>query len=105
MRRKKKSSFKFAGKKHSKRGKISLTLACLSVLIGVGMVALSVQGRGNASVYVGSAGLFALLMSAVSLVIGITSLKEESYKLFPVLGSVCSGLTLAGWVTIYALGF
>lgn len=105
MRRKKKNSFRFAGKKHSRRGKISLTLACLSVLTGIGMVALSIQSRGNASVYIGSAGMFALLMSAVSLIIGITSLKEESYKLFPVLGSVCSGLTLAGWVVIYVFGF
>lgn len=105
MRRKKKNSFKFAGKKHSKRGKISLTLACFSVLTGIGMVVLSIQNKGNASVYVGSAGLFALLLSAVSLIIGITSLREESYKLFPILGSVCSGLTLAGWVTIYIFGF
>ena len=105
MRRKKKNSYKFAGKKHSKRGKISLTLALVSVLAGIGMVALSIQKGGNASVYIGSAGLFALLLSAVSLMIGLTSLKEESYKLFPVLGSVCSGITLAGWLVIYLIGF
>ncbi|MCI8483919.1 MAG: hypothetical protein HFH41_06230 [Lachnospiraceae bacterium] len=105
MRRKKKNSYKFAGKKHSKRGKISLTLALVSVLAGIGMVALSIQKGGNASVYIGSAGLFALLLSAVSLMIGLTSLKEESYKLFPVLGSVCSGITLAGWLVIYMIGF
>ena len=37
--------------------------------------------------------------------VGLASLREDSYKLFPVLGSVCSGLTLAGWAAIYALGF
>lgn len=105
MRRKKKSGFKFAGKKHSKRGKISLILALCSVLAGVGMVVFSIQNGGNASVYVGSAGLAMLLLSAVSFLMGLASLREESYKLFPVLGSICSGITFAGWMAVYVLGF
>ncbi|MEH2943718.1 DUF6142 family protein [Lachnospiraceae bacterium KK002] len=105
MRRKKKNSYKFAGKKHSRRGKLSLFLAVLSALMGIGMVVFSIRSSGNASVYIGSAGLFALLMTMVSLLIGITSLREESYKLFPVLGSICSGIVLAGWIMIYISGF
>ena len=105
MKRKKKNSFKFAGKKHSKRGKLSLTLAVCSCSAVIGMVVFSIQSGGKANVYVGCAGLFTLLLSAVSFLIGLTSLREESYKLFPVLGSICSGLILAGWVAIYALGF
>lgn len=46
-----------------------------------------------------------LLLSAVSLLIGLASLREESYKLFPALGSICSGIAFAGWVAIYVLGF
>ncbi len=105
MRQKKKSGFKFAGKKHSRRGKISLTLALCSVFAGIGMVAFSIQNGGNATIYIGSAGLFALFISLISLIIGLSSLKEESYKLFPVLGSICSVLTLAAWVAVYMLGF
>lgn len=105
MKRKKRTSFKFAGKKHSKRGKLSLTLALCAVLAGVGMVVFSIQSGGNADVYIGCAGLSALLLSAVSFMIGLASLREDSYKLFPVLGSICSGLTLAGWLAIYAVGF
>lgn len=105
MKQRKKNSFKFAGKKHSKRGKLSLCLAVCSCLAAVGMVAFSIKSGGKANVYVGCAGLFTLLLSAVSFLIGLTSLREESYKLFPVLGSVCSGLILAGWAAIYALGF
>ncbi len=103
MKRKKKNSFKFAGKKHSKRGKLSLSLAVCSCIAAVGMVVFSIQSGGQANI--GCAGLFTLLLSAVSFLIGLTSLREESYKLFPVLGSVCSGLILAGWAAIYALGF
>ncbi len=105
MKRKKKNSFKFAGKKHSKRGKLSLSLAVCSCIAAVGMVVFSIQSGGQANVYIGCAGLFTLLLSAVSFLIGLTSLREESYKLFPVLGSVCSGLILSGWAAIYALGF
>ena len=50
MRQKKKGGFKFAGKKHSRRGKISLMLALCSVFAGVGMVAFSIQNGGNASI-------------------------------------------------------
>lgn len=105
MRRRRKNAYKFGAKKHSKKGKISLILAALSFLAGIGMIIVSVQNAGNANEYIGSAGLFALLMSIVSLLMGLVSLGEDSYKLFPVLGSICSGLVLAGWTAIYVLGF
>ncbi len=105
MRRKRKNAYKFGDKKHSKRGKISLLLAALSLLAGIIMIGISIQSGGNASPYIGSAGLFALMVSFASLLIGFVSLGEDSYKLFPVLGSVCSGLALAGWVAVYVLGF
>ena len=69
------------------------------------MVVFSIQNGGNADVYIGTAGLAMLLLSGVSLLIGLSSLREESYKLFPVLGSICSGITFAGWVAVYVLGF
>ena len=69
------------------------------------MVAFSARRQGNDTVYVGSAGLLSLALAAVSLLIGLSSLREESYKLFPVLGSICSVLVLAGWIAIYVLGF
>lgn len=105
MRRKRKNAYKFGDKKHSRRGKVSLALAVLSLIAGIGMVSVSIQNGGNANEYVGSAGLFSMMVCFVSLMVGLTSLREDSYKLFPVLGSVCSGLTLAGWAAIYALGF
>lgn len=105
MRRKKRKIYKFAAKKHSRRGEISLVLAILSFLAGISMIVISVQSRGNANVYIGCAGLFSLLIAIVSLFMGLVSLGEDSYKLFPVLGSVCSGLTVAGWVAVYVLGF
>lgn len=105
MRRKKRNIYKFANKKHSRRGKVSLILAILSLLAGIALIVISVQRRGNANEYIGSAGLFSLMASFVSLMMGLVSLGEDSYKLYPVLGSICSGLLFAGWVAVYVLGF
>ncbi len=105
MRRKRRNIYKFGDKKHSRRGKVSFFLALLSFFAGVVMIVISIRHGGNANAYIGSAGLFSLMMAALSLVIGLASLGEDSYKLYPVLGSVCSGLTLAGWVAVYVLGF
>ena len=77
MRRKKRNAYKFADKKHSKKGKVSLALALLSFLSAVAMIIFSIQSGGKATVYIGSG----------------------------VLGSVSSGLMLAGWVAVYVLGF
>ena len=95
MRRKRRNIYKFGDKKHSRRGKVSFFLALLSFFAGVVMIVISIRHGGNANAYIGSAGLFSLMMAALSLVIGLASLGEDSYKLYPVLGSVCSGLTLA----------
>lgn len=105
MRRRRKNAYKFGAKKHSRKGQISLILAVLSFLAGIGMVIVSVQNGGNANEYIGSTGLFALMVSVVSLIMGLVSLGEETYKLFPVLGSICSGIVVAGWTAIYVLGF
>ena len=105
MRRKKRNVYKFAHKKHSKLGKVSFALALLSLLSEIGMIMLSIQKEGNANVYVGSAGLLALILTAMSFIMGLCSFKGEDYKLFSVLGSVSSGIMLAGWVAVYVLGF
>ncbi|MCI8300318.1 MAG: hypothetical protein HFI69_08205 [Lachnospiraceae bacterium] len=105
MRRKKKNVYKFAHKKHSTKGKVSLGLAVLSLLSGIAMIVYSIESNGQANVYVGSGGLLALILTAVSFLLGLSSLKGEDYKLFSILGSVSSGLMLAGWVSVYVLGF
>lgn len=106
MRRKKRTSYKFTEKTHSKRGKRSLVMALISVVIGISVVVISFENSGNASVYVGSAGLFSLLLSLVALVEGIRSLREEeSYKIFPGLGTFFSAVSFLGWFAVYMIGF
>ncbi|MEG0961907.1 MAG: DUF6142 family protein [Lachnospiraceae bacterium] len=104
-KRKRRGNYKFTQKKQSVQGMISFGISVISVGVGIGMVVISFQKNGNASVYTGSAGLFSLLLSMLALGIGITGLKEEGkYKLFSVLGTVVSSMALLSWAAIYALG-
>lgn len=106
MRKKKRTSYKFTEKTHSKRGIRSFGMALVSIIIGISVVIISYRSAGNASAYVGSAGLFSLVLSFVALVMAIKSLKEEeSYKMFPILGTVFSAVTFLSWLAIYAFGF
>ena len=56
MRRKRKNAYKFGDKKHSRRGKVSLVLAALSLLAGIGMIAFSIHSGGHANEYIGCGG-------------------------------------------------
>lgn len=106
MRRKKRISYKFTEKTHSKRGIRAFGMALISIIVGISVVVISFKSAGNASVYVGSAGLFSLVLSFVALIIGIKSLKEEeSYKIFPGLGTAFSAIAFLGWLAIYLAGF
>lgn len=106
MRRKRKVSYKFTEKSHSRKGMLSLSLALISLIIGVAVVINSFQNTGDASVYVGSAGIFSILLSFSALFVGIKSLKEEErYKTFPVIGVLVSAIAFFSWLAIYILGF
>lgn len=106
MRRKKRTSYKFTEKTHSKRGIRALAMALLSIIIGISVIVVSFKNAGNASVYVGSAGIFSLILSFVALILGIKSLgEEESYKVFPGLGTFFSAVAFFGWLAVYMVGF
>lgn len=106
MKRKKRGNYKFTGKKQSRMGMAALGLAVISIAAGIGMTAVSFSNSGSASVYVGSAGLFSLLISAVALILGIKSLREEeTYKIFPRIGTFLASISFMGWTAIYGLGF
>lgn len=106
MRKKKKISYKFTEKTHSKRGIQSLVMAMISIAIGISVVIISFENAGNASVYTGSAGIFSLILSLWALIMGMKSLKEEdTYKIFSGLGTAFSAIGFLSWLAIYIVGF
>lgn len=106
MRGKRKRGYKFTEKKHSKRGIASTVLALLLLAVYVTFLVLAVQGKGNLSVYFGSAGVLAMLASFAGIVFAAGSMREEnSFQLFPRLGLFLSMLSVACWVGTYTLGW
>lgn len=104
-RRHKAHNYKFSGKVHSKKGIAGLVLALLSGVFAIVLITLSFLSKGNGSMYLGSGGVLALLLSVTSLLLAVQGLREEnSYRFFPLLALGFGLLTLAGWSAVYAAG-
>jgi hypothetical protein len=81
-------------------------LAVLLLLWYLVFVDLAFRQKGELSTYYGSAGVMAMLLSVVVLVIAAGSLKEEdSFVLFPRAGVFLSLLAMVCWIGTYVLGF
>jgi hypothetical protein len=81
-------------------------LAVVLLLWYLVFVHLAFRGNGTLSAYYGSAGVMAMLLSVVVLVIAAGSLREEdSFPLFQRAGVALSLLAMVCWIGTYALGF
>lgn len=98
--------FKFTGKTHSKKGIAAFILSALLLVVYGLIVGLAYLDDGGLSMYYGSIGICALIVSFVSFVLAVQSLGEEnSFQFFPRIATFVSIITLAGWVGTYVLGF
>lgn len=106
MAKRHRRGYKFTEKTQSKRGILAFILALGSIAIFAAVIFNSFQNDGSGSMYLGSAGVTSMLLSAVALVIAILSLREEnSFKLFPYLATVFSFLAAGIWIALYVVGF
>lgn len=106
MRNRRRRNYKFTEKTQSKRGMLALTLAVASIAALVAVVMNSFWHQGSGSMYLGSVGVFSMLLGMVAFVIAVRSLKEEnSFKLFPYLATISSFLVSGVWIALYVAGF
>ena len=104
--RRKRRSYKFTEKTHSKKAIVSFGMAAVSLVTYWVFVYLSYQAAGQLSTYFGAFGVLAMLVAIVSLGLSITTLKEEdSFTLFPRMAMVTSILSTLLWVVNYVQGF
>jgi uncharacterized membrane protein len=104
--RKKKQRYKFTDKKHSRQGILSSVLGTLALLLLSGVAITAYLQSGQAGKEIALLGFLALLLACVGLYHGVRSLKEEdSYPLFPWIGSGLNGILLIAFVLIYVLGW
>lgn len=103
MRRRK--SYKFTEKSQSMKGIVSFGISVISVLLYLIFVFLSFKQEGKLSVYYGSVGVIAMILSVVALIVSITGLSEEdTFKLFPRLAIGISVLAVILWGGTFVLG-
>ena len=104
--RRRRNNYKFTEKTHSKRGIVSFSISVVAILLYLIFVYLSFKGAGTLSMYYGSIGVFAMLLSVVALVTSIISLYEEdTFKIFPRLGFGTSIIASLCWIGTYVIGF
>lgn len=105
MRRKRRKSYKFTEKTHSKKAMISVGMAGVSFAMYLTFIYLSYCGGGTLSAYYGGFGFLAMLLGFVALIVSIPTLKEEnSFVFFPRLAFVISVLAVLCWFGTYILG-
>ena len=103
--RKRHSSYKFTEKTHSKKGMVASGLGAGLLVIYIVFINLAFRVDGKLSMYYGSAGVMAMLVSVIAAAISVSSMKEEdSFKLFPRLGLGLSILSMGCWIGTYAMG-
>lgn len=106
MARRRRNSYKFTEKTHSKRAIISLSMAGSTLLMYLIFIYLSYKVGGNLSAYYGSFGFLAMIGAVAALVVSLPSLKEEdSFALFPRLALATSVLSTLCWIGTYISGF
>ena len=95
----------FTSKKHPKSAIAATVMAALSVVAVLVMIALSAKDKGNAGLFVGIGGVFALLLNVVGCIMSIRAFsKEDIYYTFPIIGTVSNGVILVALLVIYGIG-
>ena len=103
---KRRRSYKFTEKKHSKRAIVSFSMAAISLITYLTFVYLSYQAAGQLSAYFGAFGVLAMLVAMVAVGLSITTLKEEdSFMLFPRMALITSLISTCLWIGNYIHGF
>ena len=106
MARRRRNSYKFTEKTHSKRAMVSFGIAGCTLFMYLIFIYLSYKVGGNLSAYYGSFGFLAMIGAVAALVVSLPTLKEEnSFALFPRLALATSVLSTLCWIGTYISGF
>lgn len=107
MRRRRRGghNYKFTEKTHSIRGIIAIVLAAASLFACGFMLWYSYSSRGNAGIYVGSAGIFGFFVAVLSVILAVSSVREpETFRIIPYTSLGVSLAAVAVWIALYVGG-
>ena len=106
MYKKKRRSYKFTEKKHSKKALVVWMLSVLTLAAYLFFIFLSYQAAGNLSAHYGGFGVMTMVAAIVILCVSFTTLNEEdSFQFFPRMAVMTSLLSAILWIGTYVGGF
>lgn len=84
---------------------VSCGFAAGSVLTLFFVIWSSFHEKGNGSVYLGSAGILAFMLSITAAILAVQSFREEeSFRFFPRLSVLCAFITILIWIGLFLAG-
>ncbi len=99
-------NYKFTGKKHSRPGAVALVFSFAPLVLFIYAVSVSYLQGGRAQETIGCIGFAAVLAALLTLRVSVREARKENIiKKVPVTGAVMSILMLAGWMTVYVIGW
>lgn len=97
--------YKFTEKTHSKRALLSVIAAAASIGIFALTIIYTMATSGGENIYLGAAGIFALLVAIVSFVLAFNALREEdSFRVLPMSAIVLAVIACLLWIATYGIG-
>ncbi len=103
----KKKKYRFTEKIESKGGKRSVHLAAASFVLFCIDALLSLGKGGKAGYFVGVVALVAMLLSVYGFYLGMKFFSEEkeASPIYPVIGTLASGIMAVCYLTVFLSGF
>lgn len=102
----KRKNYIFTNKKHSLRAVMSTVLGLISNVSLAIVLYMTYLNGGNAPLSYGLTGLLAALYSTSGLILGMLTLREkDTFKLFPVLGTLFNLVALGALIFLVQLSF
>lgn len=103
--RRRRRSYKFTDKHHTKRGIAACIIGAVVLLTLGGLFYYSYKAAGQGGPIIGVAGFFCLLASVFGLILALMGMKEEDvFYITSYVGVVVDGLLVIAWIIFYVLG-
>lgn len=101
----KKSSLRFAGRKHSRKGVISTVMAGIGWGIFIALCVCSAIAHGLAEFVVGAIGMVDAVFALSGMIIAVKGFQErEVYYVLPTVGVVLNGILFVIYFSLYFMG-
>lgn len=101
----KKDSFQFKGRKHSRGGNFSVFTGCIVLILFLAAAGISAGQKGNGALWLGAVGILCFFLSVAGFILGYTGFKEKDiYYTAPVAGVVLNGFWMIVYLSLYVIG-